>query len=170
MLKEFKEFISRGNIVDMAVGVIVGGAFQKIVNSLVNDVIMPFTSIFTGKIDYTDWVIVIGNASIKIGSFLTTIINFLIIAPSIFLAVRYANKLNKKLEKMKLEEIEKIAKKVDKKGKFYKRKKEEEPVKEEPTTKQCPFCYSEISIHATRCPYCTSVLEEKVEEGKVVED
>ena len=164
MLKEFKEFISRGNIVDMAVGVIVGGAFQKIVNSLVNDVIMPFTSIFTGKIDYTDWVIVIGNASIKIGSFLTTIINFLIIALSIFLAVRYANKLNKKLEKMKLEEIEKIAKKVDKKGKFYKRKKEEEPVKEEPTTKQCPFCYSEISIHATRSPNCTTIWEEKVVE------
>src|SRR5699024_4684172 len=107
MLKEFKEFISRGNIVDMAVGVIVGGAFQKIVNSLVNNVIMPYISIFTCKIDYTDWIIVIGNASIKIGSFLTTIINFLIIALSIFLAVRYANKLNKKLEKMKLEEIEK---------------------------------------------------------------
>lgn len=157
MFKEFKEFISRGNIVDMAVGVIIGGAFQKIVNSLVNDIIMPFTSIFTGKIDYTDWVIIVGNSSIKIGSFLTTIINFLIIALSIFLAVRYANKINKKLEKMKLEEFQKLAGKIDKKGRFQKKKKEEP--KPEPTTKICPFCYSEISIKATRCPHCTSLLE-----------
>ena len=160
MLKEFKEFISRGNIMDMAVGVIIGGAFQKIVNSLVNDIIMPFTSIFTGKIDYTDWVINIGNTVIKIGSFVTTIINFLIIALSIFLAIHYANKLNKKLEKMKLEEIEKIAKKIDKEGKFYKKKKKKV---EEPTTKICPFCCSEISIKAIRCPHCTSELEHKEE-------
>lgn len=160
MLKEFKEFISRGNIMDMAVGVIIGGAFQKIVNSLVNDIIMPFTSIFTGKIDYTDWVINIGNTVIKIGSFVTTIINFLIIALSIFLAIHYANKLNKKLEKMKLEEIEKIAKKIDKEGRFYKKKKKKV---EEPTTKICPFCCSEISIKAIRCPHCTSELEHKEE-------
>lgn len=160
MLKEFKEFISRGNIMDMAVGVIIGGAFQKIVNSLVNDIIMPFTSIFTGKIDYTDWVINIGNTVIKIGSFVTTIINFLIIALSIFLAIHYANKLNKKLEKMKLEEIEKIAKKIDKEGRFYKKKKKKV---EEPTTKICPFCCSEISIKAIRCPHCTSKLEHKEE-------
>ena len=164
MWKEFKEFALKGNIMDLAVGVIIGGAFQSIVKSLVDDIIMPTIAIFTGKVDYSELTITIGQSSIRYGAFITAVINFLIIAVSIFLLVRYINKLNKKLEKMELEEIEKIAKKVDKKGKFYKRKKEEEPVKEEPTTKQCPFCYSEISIHATRCPYCTSILEEKVVE------
>ena len=167
MLKEFKEFISRGNIMDMAVGVIIGGAFQKIVTSLVNDVIMPFTSLFTGKIDYTDWVIDFGASSIKIGSFITTIINFLIIAFSIFLAVRYANKLNKKLEKMKLEEFEKFAEKIDKTGTILKRKKKKkEQPKPEPTTKLCPYCISEISIKATRCPHCTSVQPESEADQK----
>ena len=96
MWKEFKQFALKGNIMDLAVGVIIGGAFQSIVNSLVKDIIMPVISIFTGKVDYSGLSITIGQSSIKYGSFLTSIINFLIIAISIFLLVRYINKLNKK--------------------------------------------------------------------------
>lgn len=170
MLKEFKEFATRGNIMDLAIGVIIGGAFQKIVNSLVNDIIMPFTSLFTGKIDYTSWVINIGNSTIGIGNFITAILNFLIMAFSIFLMVRYLNKLNKKLESMTAKEIkkfnkrfEKQAKKFEKRAQKFKRKGKEVPKKEEakPTTKICPYCFSEINIQASRCPHCTSVLEEK---------
>ena len=87
MLKEFKEFALKGNIMDMAVGVVIGGAFQKIVNSLVQDVIMPGVSILTGKVDFSDMVWQVGNASIKYGNFITTIVDFLIIAFSIFLVV-----------------------------------------------------------------------------------
>lgn len=136
-----------------------GGAFQKIVTSLVNDLIMPLISIFTGNMDFTDLTLQIGNASIKYGSFLTTVIDFIIIAFSIFLMIRYINKLNKKLEEVKEDSI----KKLEKQGKIKKKKAE---LKEnEPTTKVCPFCFSEISIKATRCPHCTSILEEnKVEE------
>lgn len=157
MLKEFKEFAMRGNIMDLAVGVVIGGAFQKIVTSLVEDIIMPTISIFTGKVDFSDMVFKYGNASIKYGNFITAIVNFLIIAFSIFLVVKYSNSLNKKLEKMKLGE--QIISKVDKKGKLKKNKKEE-PIPA-PTVKKCPFCFSEIHIDATRCPHCTSVLEEK---------
>lgn len=95
MLKEFREFALKGNIMDMAIGVVIGGAFQKIVNSLVNDIIMPAISILTGKVDFTDMVLTVGNASIKYGNFITTIVDFLIIAFSIFLAIKYLNKLNK---------------------------------------------------------------------------
>ena len=87
MLKEFKEFAMKGNIMDMAIGVVIGGAFQKIVNSLVQDVIMPGVSILTGKVDFSDLVVTIGNSSIKYGAFITTIIDFLIIAFSIFIAI-----------------------------------------------------------------------------------
>ena len=83
MLKEFKEFATRGNIMDMAIGVIIGGAFQKIVTSLVNDIIMPTVAIFTGKVDFSDLAFTIGSASIKYGSFITAIIDFLIILPSV---------------------------------------------------------------------------------------
>lgn len=132
-----------------------GGAFQKIVTSLVNDLIMPLISIFTGNMDFTDLTLQIGNASIKYGSFLTTVIDFIIIAFSIFLMIRYINKLNKKLEEVKEDSI----KKLEKQGKWKRKKSEEkEP---EPTIKACPFCFSEISIKATRCPHCTSILEEK---------
>ena len=95
MLKEFKEFALKGNIMDMAVGVVIGGAFQKIVNSLVNDIIMPAISILIGKVDFSDMVLKVGNASIKYGSFITSIVDFLIIAFSIFIALKYINKLNK---------------------------------------------------------------------------
>ena len=149
MLKEFKEFAMRGNILDMAVGVIIGGAFQKIVTSLVDDIIMPVISIFTGDVNFDDLAIEIGNASIKYGAFLTAILDFLIIAFSIFMLIRYINKLNKKLEQAKQEGLKKLN---------IKAKDEPAP---EPTTKVCPFCYSEIDIHATRCPHCTSDLSEK---------
>ena len=85
MLKEFKEFALKGNIMDMAIGVVIGGAFQKIVNSLVNDIIMPAISIITGKVDYSDLAFTVGDASIKYGAFLTSILDFLIIAFSIFI-------------------------------------------------------------------------------------
>lgn len=170
MIKEFKEFIARGNVMDLAIGVVIGGAFQKIVNSLVNDIIMPFTSIFTGQLDYTNWVINIGNSTIGIGNFVTAILNFLIMAFTIFLMVRYFNKLNKKIENMTAKEMAKLNKKFEKQVKKFKKKGKEVPEKEEPkpTTKVCPFCYSEIKIEATRCPHCTSVLEEK--ENEVIDE
>jgi len=95
MLKEFKEFATRGNIVDLAVGVVIGGAFQSIINSLVSDIIMPAVSIITGKVDFSDMVFTVGSTSIKYGNFITAIVNFLIIAFSIFLAITYLNKFNK---------------------------------------------------------------------------
>ena len=162
MLKEFKEFALKGNIVDMAVGVIIGGAFQKIVTSLVNDVIMPAISILTGKVDYSDLTFTVGNASIKYGAFLTSIIDFLIIALSIFIVIKYITRVNKRAE-----EIHKQNKEKMKKHKWFKNLEEKIPASEaetaepipEPTTKVCPFCLSEINIKATRCPHCTSVLE-----------
>ena len=161
MLSEFKKFISRGNVLDLAVGVIIGGAFQKIVTSLVNDIIMPSIAVFTGKVDFSDLVFTIGNSSIKYGSFITTIIDFLIIAFSIFIAIRSINKFNDKTK----ENLEKMAKK----NKFFKNKKKKEELKTEPepTTKVCPYCFSEINIKATKCPNCTSDLvnlKEKIEE------
>lgn len=158
MWKEFKEFATRGNVIDLAIGVIIGGAFQKIVTSLVNDLVMPSISIITGKIDFTDLKFTLGEVSINYGNFITSVIDFLIIAFVIFLVVRYINKLNKKLE-----EIPKLE--LDKNTKKWVRKKE---VKEEivtPTVKTCPFCYSEINYNATRCPHCTSLIEEKKEEN-----
>ena len=160
MLKEFKEFALKGNIMDMAVGVVIGGAFQKIVNSLVNDIIMPAISVLTGNVDFTDMVFTVGDASIKYGNFITTIVDFLIIAFSIFLVVKYINKLNKLKELGDL-----AASKLDKDGKFIKHKEEiEEP--KEPETKVCPYCLSEVKYHATKCPHCTSELVEKAEEVK----
>ena len=156
MLKEFKEFALKGNIMDMAVGVVIGGAFQKIVNSLVNDIIMPAISVITGNVDFTDMVLTVGDASIKYGSFITTIVDFLIIAFSIFLAVKYINKLNKLKELGDL-----AASKLDKDGKFIKHK-EEVKESQEPETKVCPFCLTEIKYHASRCPNCTSELNEEV--------
>ena len=159
MLKEFKEFALKGNIMDMALGVVIGGAFQKIVNSLVNDIIMPAISVLTGKVDFSDMVFTVGNASIKYGNFITTIVDFLIIAFSIFLVVKYLNKLNK------LKELgDFAATKLDKDGKFIKHKEqevEEEP--KEPETKVCPYCLTYVKYHAKRCPHCTSELIEEVE-------
>ena len=150
MLKEFKEFALKGNIMDMAIGVIIGGAFQKIVTSLVNDIIMPAIAIFTGKVDFSDLVVTVGNSSIKYGAFITTIVDFLIIAFSIFIAIRSITKLNNRTK----ENMEKMAKK----NKFFKNKKKKEEPAPEPTTKICKYCLSEINIKASRCPHCTSEL------------
>lgn len=151
-VKEFKEFAMKGNVMDMAVGLVIGGAFQTIIKSLVEDIIMPFTALFTGSVDYTDWVIEVSTAQIRIGSFITALINFLILALSIFLALKIVNGINNRLERMNKEVEGKLAKKL-KKGK----KKEEVVV--EPETKTCPYCLSEVKYKATRCPHCTSELE-----------
>lgn len=156
ILKEFKEFASKGNAMDMAVGVIIGGAFQKIVSSLVEDIIMPAISIFTGNVDFSELVWKVGDASIKYGNFLTTIVDFLIIAFSIFLALKTANTLNKRAEALAKGGFDKIT--DNKLLKKYQKKNEEVP---EPTIKTCPYCYSEISAKATRCPHCTSELEKE---------
>lgn len=155
MLKEFKEFALKGNVMDMAIGVIIGGAFQKIVTSLVNDIIMPAIAVFTGKVDFSDLVFTIGNSSIKYGSFITTIVDFLIIAFSIFIAIRVITKLNDRTK----ENMEKMAKN----SKYLKNKKKKEEPKIEPTTKVCPYCFSEVNIKASRCPHCTSSLVENEE-------
>ena len=135
LIKEFKEFISRGNVMDMAVGVIIGGAFTAIVNSLVNDMMMPLLSLLTGGFDFSGLCIALGEgenaATINYGSFISAIINFLLIALVIFLIIKAINKVSRK-------------------------KKEEAPV---PTTKECPYCKEQIAIEATRCPHCTSKLE-----------
>lgn len=134
-LSEFKTFALRGNVLDLAVGVIIGGAFQGIVKSLVDDVISPIIGLFAKK-DFSDLVITIADVNIRYGAFITAIINFIIMAFLIFLLVKGMNKLSR-----------------------IGTRKVEEPVKEV-TTKECPFCYSQIAIKATRCPHCTSVLEE----------
>ena len=151
--KEFKEFAMKGNVMDMAVGLVIGGAFQSIIKSLVEDIIMPFTALFTGNVDYTDWVINVSTAQIRIGSFITALINFLIIALSIFLALKIIMGINKRLEMMNKEVEGKISKK------FRKGKKNEKKEDEEPETKVCPYCLSEVKFKATKCPHCTSELE-----------
>ena len=132
---EFKEFIMRGNVMDLAVGVIIGGAFGAIVTSLTEDIISPLLGIF-GGLDFSDMVAKINGAEIRYGAFITAVINFLIMAFVIFLLVKTINKISA------------ITKK---------KKKEEEQV----TTKECPYCCTEIDIKATRCPHCTSQLTEE---------
>lgn len=135
--KEFKEFISRGSVMDMAVGIIIGGAFTAIVNSLVNDIVMPILSLLTGGYDFTKLAVTFGEgeeaAVFNYGLFISAVINFLLIALVIFCIIKSINKM---------------------KDKFDKDKKEEAA-----TTKVCPFCKSEIDIEATRCPHCTSQLD-----------
>ena len=155
-LDEFKTFIMRGNVIDMAVGVIIGGAFQKIVTSVINDLIMPFVGLLTGDVNFVDQFVVLrvpegvdegliktleeaktlGATTFNYGAFITEVINFIIMAFVIFMLVKTINKIAEK-----------------KKG-------QETEVPAEPTTKNCPFCCSEIAIEATRCPHCTSQLEE----------
>lgn len=144
MLKEFKKFALRGNMIDLAVGVIIGGAFNSIVNSLVNDIIMPVLSVFTGKLDFTKYFIALDGkqyaslelaqaaeaATLNYGAFITGVINFLIMAFVVFIIVRQINKF------------------ADKNA----------PVVES-TTKKCPHCMSEINKNATRCAFCTSEVE-----------
>ncbi len=143
MLREFKEFAVKGNIIDLAIGVIIGGAFGKVVTSLVNDIIMPplglliggvdFANLFInlGKVDYTSLAEAqkAGAATLNYGLFLNTVINFLIISFSIFLVIRQLN--------------------------HFKKKQESAPV----ITKECPYCFSQIPLKASRCGHCTSHIE-----------
>ena len=169
MLKEFKEFALKGNAIELAIGVVVGTAFQAIVKSLVDDVIMPLISVLFGNIDFSDWVLKIGNNTIKYGSFISAIVNFVLVAFTLFLVVKYINKLNKKIEEAtkeaKLQEakkIEELRKKSKLLGKLIKKSEEKEEVETPETiTKLCPFCLSEINIKAIRCPHCTSKLDEE---------
>ena len=142
MLKEFKEFAMRGNVMDLAIGVIIGGAFGKIVSSLVNDVVMPVIGLLLGKVDFSSLFINLsdtsyatlkeakdaGAATLNYGNFLQIVVDFLIVAFVIFLMVRQLNKLKK-------------------------------PAQAPPPTKDCPFCISAIPFKATRCPYCTSEVK-----------
>ncbi len=141
MFKEFKEFISKGNVMDLAVGVIIGGAFKAIVDSLVNDMIMPIITMITGKVDLSGLSVKIGTATLSYGKFISAIINFLIIAIVIFLMIKSINKAQNMTNK--------IVKKSDD-------GKEET----EPEEKVCPHCLSYIPYHATKCKYCASDLEE----------
>ncbi len=149
MFKEFKEFAMRGNVVDMAVGIVIGAAFGTIVKSVVADIIMPPIGLLLGNIDFADLFVVIkegatagpfatlaeakeaGAVTINYGVFINTIISFIIIAFAVFLLIRSINRL----------------------------KREEEAPPEEPTTKECPYCFSTIAIKATRCAFCTAELK-----------
>lgn len=131
MLKEFREFISRGNVMELAVAVIIGAAFGAIVTSLVKDIIMPIVGIFVGKDSFASLSVTINGAVITYGSFIQAVINFLIIAFVIFMIVRYYNRLLNTFKK---------------------------PAAVDPTTKDCPYCLTSIPIKATRCPACTSQL------------
>ncbi len=161
MLKQFKEFALKGNVMDLAIGVIIGAAFQAIVSSLVNDIIMPAISLIFGDVDFSDMAYTIGDVSIRYGAFLTAVVNFLLIAFTLFLVITYMNKLNQKLEKAKLEQLAGLGHLNEKifKGKKSKKKVEEEKTAPEPTTKICPYCLSEVHYKATKCAHCTSDLE-----------
>lgn len=154
MWKEFKEFIMRGNALDLAIGIVIGAAFGAIVNSLVKDIIMPPIGLALGKVDFTNlfWVISSGDkipgpyatlvdaqaagaVTFNYGLFINTLVSFIIVAFAVFLVVKGINKLRRAAE----------------------RKKEVAPAA--PTTKDCPYCASVIPIKATRCPYCTSELK-----------
>jgi large conductance mechanosensitive channel len=144
MLKEFKKFALKGNMIDLAVGIIIGGAFSSIVNSLVNDIIMPLLSLLTKNIDFTNLFITLdggdyetlqlakeeGASTLNYGLFLSGVLNFLIMAFVVFLLVKWINKLKKP-----------------------------EPVPA-PTTKKCPYCFTDVNLNATKCPSCTSDLKE----------
>ena len=137
-MNEFKEFISRGSVMDMAVGIIIGGAFTAIITALVDNIIMPVISALFGGISFEQWNIVMGSGEeapvLGLGTFVAAVINFLLIALVIFLMIRALNRA------------------------AALKKKEE--AAEEVTTKVCPFCKSEIPVEATRCPHCTSELEQ----------
>ena len=150
--KEFKEFVLRGNVMDLAVGVIIGGAFQTIITSLVNDVLMPIISMLTGKVNFEELKFTMGSAEVSYGKLISAILNFFIIAIVIFLLVKSLNKLEAKNKAG----LEKLAKKLPRKN-----KKEESVEEAEPETKLCPYCLSEIPYKATKCAHCASDLKEK---------
>ena len=149
MWKEFRDFAMKGNIIDLAIGVVIGAAFGKIVTSLVIDIIMPLVGMLMGKVDFSNLFITLGTghyktlaeakeagvATVNYGIFINNIIDFLIVAFCIFLVIKQLSRFTKK--------------------------KEEEAVEpESPKTKLCRYCYTEINKEATRCPYCTSELSE----------
>ena len=141
-ISEFKTFIARGNVLDMAVGVIIGGAFKAIADSLTNDILMPLLGILVGRVSFADLTLTLGEAQIAYGNFIEAVLNFLIMAFVLFCILKAVNTVMD-LGKKKLAAEEEAA---------------------APTTKVCPFCKSEIAIEATRCPHCTSVLEEAAPE------
>lgn len=160
MLKEFKEFIMRGNVMDLAVGVIIGGAFSSIVTALTDSFIQPLINLIGGaEIQGT---IPLGNSgqALNYGAFLTAVINFLIVAFVLFLMVKTMNTI----EKRSKERLEKMAAKIP--GKFGAKAEKTDEAETEPETKLCPYCYSEISYKATKCPHCTSDLETEQIESK----
>lgn len=129
MLKEFQEFAVKGNAIDMAVGIVIGAAFGKIVTSLVNDVIMPPIGLLLGRVDFSGLVIQLNEkTAVKYGMFINTVLDFVIVAFAIFLIVKQINRLKKA------------------------------PPPADPTTKECPRCFSTIPLKALRCPHCTSEL------------
>ncbi|MDF1528023.1 MAG: large-conductance mechanosensitive channel protein MscL [Sedimenticola sp.] len=148
MFKEFKEFAIKGNVIDMAVGIVIGAAFGTIVKSLVADVIMPPIGLLLGNVDFSNLFFVLkdganpgpylsiagaadaGAVTLNYGQFINTVVSFLIVAFAIFMVIKMVNRL----------------------------KREEEAVEETPTTKECPFCLSSVPIKATRCGHCTSEL------------
>jgi len=152
MLNDFKKFALKGNIIDMAIGVIIGGAFGKIVTSLVGDIIMPLLSIVTGKIKFENLFIALDGhkydsieaaaaaeaSTLNYGMFITSVVDFLIIAASIFIMIRQINKIHDKFAKKKEQEAPKV--------------------------KDCPFCKSSIHIEATKCPNCTSEIKTELTE------
>lgn len=151
MLKEFKEFAIKGNVVDMAVGIIIGAAFTGVVQSLVKDVLMPPLGLLMGGVDFSDFFIVLkegsipppyatmaaareaGAVTLSYGIFLNTLISFLIVSFAVFILIRYINKL---------------------------KRPEEKPEPVAPSVKKCQYCFSDIPVEATRCPHCTSELKD----------
>jgi large conductance mechanosensitive channel len=145
-MQEFKKFALKGNMIDLAVGMIIGSAFNGIVKSLVDDIFMPILSLFTGKLDFANWFVALdgnkyltieaakeaGAATLNYGSFISGVINFIVMALVVFMIVKVMNNL---------------------------KKEEPAPAPAAPTTKKCPYCKSDISLDATRCPHCTSSLE-----------
>lgn len=149
IMKEFKEFAIKGNVVDMAVGIIIGAAFTTIVQSLVNDVLMPPLGLLLGGVDFSEFFLVLkegtaagpyatlaaakeaGAVTLNYGVFLNTVLSFIIVAFAVFILIKNINKM---------------------------KRPEEKPAPSVPTVKKCTYCYSGIPVEATRCPYCTSEL------------
>ena len=133
-LKEFKEFAMKGNVMDLAVGIIIGAAFTAIVTSLVDDILSPIIGLLV-QVNFSDLVLTIGGVTLKYGSFIMAVINFVIVAFALFLIVKALNKA----------------------ASFGRKKEAEEETV--PTIKECPYCKTEIHVDAVRCPHCTSKLE-----------
>jgi large conductance mechanosensitive channel len=154
MFKEFKEFISKGNVMDMAIGVIIANAFAAIVAAFTSSFIQPILALIGGA--EVHGTIPLGKTGqyIDYGSFITAVINFLIVAFILFIMIKAVNIASRRSK----ERLEKLSAKIPKKGK----KAATEEAEAEPETKLCPFCYTEIAFKATRCPHCTSELKDEI--------